>query len=90
MVIARRIRVHGIVQGVGFRWSLAGEARRHGVAGWVRNRSDGTVEAQLEGGEAAVAAVVDWAQEGPRFARVSRVEVADVSATGAFGFEVEP
>lgn len=89
-MIAKRVRVHGIVQGVGFRWSLAAQARREDVAGWVRNRADGTVEAQLEGAAEQVDAVITWARQGPRFAQVSHVEVAEVSATGAIGFEVEP
>ncbi|MDR2239228.1 MAG: acylphosphatase [Zoogloeaceae bacterium] len=71
----RRVVVHGRVQGVGFRVSLAGEARREGVTGWVRNRRDGTVEAMLCGGDEAVAALIDWARRGPPGARVDRVEV---------------
>jgi len=70
-VIARRLRVHGVVQGVGFRWSMATEARRDGVTGWVRNASDGTVEAHVEGSQAAVDAIVAWSHVGPRFARIT-------------------
>jgi len=87
---ARRILVHGLVQGVGYRWSLAAQAERLGVHGWVRNREDGTVEAQLEGAVDAVQAVVDWARVGPRFARVSHVEVTAVADEGTASFAVEP
>lgn len=88
-MIARRLRVHGLVQGVGFRWATAAEARRLGVAGWVRNRSDGTVEVHAEGDPAALDALAAWAADGPRFADVSHVEVVDAQPTGAVGFEIE-
>lgn len=68
------LRVRGRVQGVWFRGSLQAQARRRGVRGWVRNRSDGSVEAVLEGDPAAVRAVVDWARTGPPGARVTDVE----------------
>ncbi|WP_313071490.1 acylphosphatase [Melaminivora sp.] len=78
--VARRLRIHGRVQGVYYRQSTVEQARRLGVAGWVRNRSDGTVEALIMGTQAAVQALVDWAQQGPRDARVDRVEVAEEAA----------
>lgn len=89
----RRVVVHGRVQGVGFRASLAARARDADVAGWVRNRPDGTVEALLSGGEDAVAAVLDWARHGPPGADVTAVEVHDAGpgdgrAHGATGFSV--
>ncbi len=71
----RRLVIHGRVQGVGFRASLAWEAKREGVAGWVRNRRDGTVEAMLCGSDEAVAATIAWLRRGPPGARVDRVEV---------------
>ncbi len=71
----RRLVVHGRVQGVGFRASLAWEADRQGISGWVRNRRDGTVEALLCGSDEAVAAMIAWARRGPPGARVDRVEV---------------
>lgn len=84
-----RLKIHGQVQGVGFRASLAREARRHGLAGWVRNRLDGTVEAVVAGDAAGVEALARWATQGPPAARVSRVEVEPT--TGAFtGFETRP
>ncbi|MCV2393541.1 acylphosphatase [Actinotalea sp. M2MS4P-6] len=88
--MARRIRVHGLVQGVGFRWSMAHEARSLGLVGWVRNRSDGSVEAHAEGDTAAIEALVAWSHEGPRFARVTHVEVDDAQPIGAVIFDIEP
>jgi len=69
----RQIRVIGRVQGVGYRFALRDEALRLGVAGWVRNRADGSVQALLQGDEAALDALVAWARRGPRAARVDEV-----------------
>lgn len=88
-MIARRLRVHGLVQGVGFRWSMAAEARRLGLTGWVRNRSDGTVEAHAEGDPAALDALATWARTGPRWAQVTSVEVDDAQPTGVVTFAIE-
>lgn len=79
-MIARRLVVAGRVQGVGFRDAMAGAARAAGVAGWVRNRRDGTVEAFVQGGPDAVERIVVWARRGSPAARVDRVAVepADV------------
>ncbi|MBZ0142737.1 MAG: acylphosphatase [Rhodocyclaceae bacterium] len=71
----RRLVIHGRVQGVGFRASLAWEARKEGIAGWVCNRRDGTVEAMICGSDEAVAAMIAWSRRGPPGARVDRVEV---------------
>jgi acylphosphatase len=72
----RQIRVSGWVQGVGYRASLQREARQRGVTGWVRNRADGSVEAMLQGPQAAVDAVIEWARSGPAGARVTGVVVS--------------
>jgi acylphosphatase len=77
-VIARRIVVHGRVQGVGFRFAAVDAATSAGVQGWVRNRRDGTVEAWVQGDEAAVERAIAWARRGPASARVERVDVDDV------------
>lgn len=69
-----RILVSGRVQGVGYRWAAAEEARRLGLSGWVRNLPDGGVEAVFEGGREALEEMRDWCGQGPRFARVDRLE----------------
>lgn len=71
---ARRFVVHGVVQGVGFRHALCREALRLGLAGWVRNRRDGTVEALAVGSNHALDALHRWSQRGPAAARVEAVE----------------
>jgi acylphosphatase len=76
--MARHLRISGRVQGVGFRYSMAGEAGRLGVTGWVRNRRDGTVEAVVDGAQDAVDAILAWARRGPRGASVTDVEVAEI------------
>lgn len=70
-----RLVIHGYVQGVFFRNSMCREAQRLGVSGWVRNRSDGSVEAAVHGDSAAVDALVRWARRGPELAHVERVEI---------------
>ncbi len=71
---ALHLRIHGRVQGVGFRYAVLIEAERLGLQGWVRNRRDGSVEAVVRGSAAACASFTQWAQRGPRAARVDRVE----------------
>jgi acylphosphatase len=84
----RRVVVHGHVQGVFFRDSVRRHAERAGVAGWVRNNPDGTVEAALEGEPDAVERLVDVMRTGPRGARVDRIEVAEEAPRGERGFLV--
>ena len=69
------LTIHGAVQGVGYRWAMCQAARRLGVAGWVRNRRDGSVEAMVAGPQAALDQIVAWARRGPAGAAVSGVEV---------------
>ena len=88
--IARRLRIHGRVQGVWYRGSAIAEATRLGLAGWVRNRSEGTVEALAIGPLAAVEAFIAWAHRGPENARVSRVEVFQAELERLTGFEQRP
>ena len=73
----QRIRVvaTGHVQGVWYRGSMQDEARRLGITGWVRNRADGSVEAEASGAAAALDRLVAWARVGPRAARVEEVRV---------------
>ena len=85
----RHVVIHGRVQGVGFRASLAWEAQQLGVTGWVRNRRDGTVEAMIQGNDEAVAGLLGWTREGPPGAHVSRVEV-ELGSGDFTGFEQKP
>ncbi len=85
-MIRRRLLVHGRVQGVGFRYSLARQAQSRGVAGSAVNRPDGTVEVLLEGDPEAVASLVRWCEEGPRGAVVYRVDVSEEQPEGLRGF----
>jgi acylphosphatase len=81
-----RVVVSGRVQGVGFRVATVQRARARGVAGYVRNRDDGTVEAVFEGEPDAVDALVAWCSRGPTGARVDNVVVELETPTGAPGF----
>ena len=77
------------MQGVAFRAATADEAQRAGVAGWVRNRSDGSVEAVLQSETSQVEALIGWARRGPPAAQVRSIEVSE--AKGSFsGFEKRP
>jgi acylphosphatase len=89
----RQIRVRGRVQGVGYRDALRAEALRLGVNGWVRNRADGSVEALLQGDDACVDRLIDWARRGPRLAHVRTLEelVVEPGLGGPYhGFERWP
>jgi len=86
-MIARRLTISGQVQGVGFRYALADEARARNLRGWVRNRRDGSVEAIVAGPEGDVEAVIAWARHGPPAAQVTRVAV-EPAATDAAEFEI--
>ncbi len=79
--MAKHLTISGRVQGVGYRAAMVDEARRLGVAGWVRNRRDGTVEAVVDGDAAAVAAIVAWARCGPPGTHVTDVAVGETDGT---------
>lgn len=78
------LRIQGAVQGVSYREGARQEALRLGLLGWVRNRSDGTVEATVEGEPDALEDFIRWCQTGPRMARVTDVARTDDGATGEF------
>ncbi|MDC0709652.1 acylphosphatase [Stigmatella sp. ncwal1] len=84
------LRIHGKVQGVFFRESARIEASRLGLTGWIRNRDDGSVEALVEGPDAALEDFIQWCHRGPSTARVTQVERAMGESTGEFlSFTVE-
>ncbi len=74
-MVRAHLIIEGLVQGVFFRASTVEAAQRHGVCGWVRNKPDGSVEAVLEGDEAAVNKVIGWCRTGPPAARVDDVKI---------------
>lgn len=82
--IRAHVVVHGRVQGVFFRAETERTARALGLTGWVRNLSDGTVEAVFEGPAEAVERAIAWCRTGPPYARVSAVDVTRGEYTGAF------
>ncbi len=89
----KQVRAHAIisgrVQGVFFRVETQRAAERFGVAGWVRNRPDGTVEAVFEGRQQDVDAALDWCRQGPRMSHVDKVDVNWQAYTGEFkSFEI--
>jgi acylphosphatase len=83
-----RVLVTGRVQGVWYRESCREQATALGVSGFVRNRSDGRVEAELEGSPASVERVVEWCRSGPPRAEVEHVDVVEVPPVGDAGFRV--
>ncbi|RAK67393.1 acylphosphatase [Phenylobacterium kunshanense] len=85
--VAALIRVEGRVQGVGFRWWLSARADELGLAGWVRNRRDGAVEALAIGEPAAIAQLVESCHPGPAAAEVRSVTTEPAADDGADGFE---
>jgi acylphosphatase len=90
-MIARRLVVRGRVQGVGYRDAMVAAARACGVAGWVRNRADGTVEVLIQGDADAVARAIAWCRRGPPAARVTSIDIDEDPALEANGaFTVRP
>ncbi len=87
-MIRRRVVAHGFVQGVFFRDSVRRLAERGGVAGWVRNNPDGTVEAVFEGEDEDVARLVEFCGRGPSGARVDSVDVYEEAPEGVTAFSV--
>lgn len=87
-VIRKHAIVHGLVQGVGFRYFARAEAAHLGLAGYARNQPDGTVEIEIEGNEASVARMLTWLAHGPRSAVVDTLEVSDLPPTGETEFVI--
>lgn len=77
----RHLRIQGRVQGVYYRQSMANEALRLGITGWVRNRLDSSVEAVVSGSPEQVDAIITWAKRGPAAAVVTEVVVSEAEGT---------
>lgn len=88
--MTRRIIVRGRVQGVSYRWWTSDEARALGLAGWVRNRRDGSVEIVARGSAEQLDRLAERCRSGPPAARVTEVEVADADEEVTEGFEQRP
>ena len=86
--IAKLLRIHGRVQGVGYRESMRQQAHRLGLSGWVRNRRDGTVEALVCGRVEQVDLILEWAKQGPRLATVERVVAIEAEVAVSEEFEI--
>ena len=86
----RHIKIHGKVQGVGYRFFATRVARRLGLKGWIENNRDGTVEASVEGETSAIDEWLEELKEGPRYAEVTNIEQETKDYTGRLGdFDVK-
>ena len=85
----KRVVIHGHVQGVFFRDTMRKRAEARGVAGWVTNRGDGTVEAALEGRRADIEALLGFCKQGTSGADVERVDARDEEPEGLTDFKIE-
>ena len=86
-VTTLRLRIEGSVQGVGYRFFAVDEARKLGLDGWIRNRSDGSVDALVSGSTGAVEAFVAACMRGPPGARVTNVDMHAAEPPGERGFQ---
>jgi acylphosphatase len=82
------LQVFGRVQGVGFRYYTQKKAEEFDIKGFVRNRPDGSVYIEAEGTPEALEAFAGWCEEGPSWARVSKVEKQDIPPQGYRQFEI--
>jgi acylphosphatase len=90
-MVARRVTIRGRVQGVGYRDAMVDAASSFGICGWVRNCGDGTVEALIQGDDAAVEKLLAWCRRGPPAARVTEIAMLDVTPDPALvTFERRP
>ena len=80
--VTKELKVKGHVQGVGFRYAVCNHAHRLGVRGWVKNCSDGSVEALVQGDSRIIRQMIDWIKAGPGLAHVESVQIGD--AQGEF------
>jgi acylphosphatase len=84
-----KINITGRVQGVGFRWSAAIEARNRGIKGFVKNLSNGSVYIEAEGSREQLDAYVEWCKKGPGFGFVESVNVDDFPSLNYTDFRIE-
>ncbi len=89
MIKHYNIRVYGLVQGMGFRASACSQARKLGLAGFVRNEPDGSVYVEAEGSEVSLNTFLRWCRRGPLFAKVERVEVEEGSVQKFTDFTIQ-
>ena len=86
----RHLRIHGKVQGVGFRFFATRVARRLGLKGWIENLRDGTVEALVEGEPTSIDEWINEIKEGPRYAEVTKIDQERREFSGKLGdFDVK-
>ena len=84
-----KIKVSGLVQGVGFRWNAAREARSKGINGFVRNLPDGSVFIEAEGSENGLNSFVDWCRKGTRSGFVESVNIEKTEVLNYTDFTIE-
>ncbi len=84
-----KINVKGYVQGVGFRWSAAREAKNLGITGFVKNMPDGSVYIEAEGTEEQLKTFTDWCKKGPGFGVIESVEIESFPAVNFTEFRIE-
>lgn len=82
--VGAELKVHGVVQGVGYRYFFVRRARDLELTGWVRNRPDGTVESRVEGDRGSIEALISQLKVGPSSASVTRLDVRWTEATGRY------
>ena len=86
----RHLRIHGTVQGVGFRFFATRVARRMGLKGWIQNMRDSSVEALVEGEKKSIDEWLEELREGPRYAEVTQIDQESKDFTGKLGdFDVK-
>lgn len=88
-VVTMKVRIHGRVQGVGYRAWTAKSAKELELDGWVRNCADGTVEAEFHGPLEVVKRMIEECHKGPWAAKVTQVEPESVEGNPAKGFEIK-
>lgn len=83
------LKVFGKVQGVGFRYYTHKKANELGLKGYVKNKPDGSVYIEAEGAENNINELIRWCQDGPSWARVTKVELQEIPLAGLSNFEIK-